>query len=263
MINLLDPFFNIIELLSTFVDSNYIKDFLFRITESIFSIGVSTIKNFFFHLTGSIFSIGVPTIKDLFFYLTVSTVGDIRLIWETRTGISIAELVHSTDVTPKLTEKVKEKRVDEELPVVDITYTTETTLALNNRRTVLLLDVLDSTGTNLKNLYPGVTIRQMPCTFHGQPWVGLKFTGSSIDTQGNRNSELFKQTTYTNPPVQYIGCWVPRPNRSLTQNTIFLSAASAPLISAEGLFLQKDNSLIYFICYPKKIRYRILGAVSS
>lgn len=159
-------------------------------------------------------------------------------LWHLTTRIPIEDLLNSRDVTPihslRGKEKQKAERDNRERPVVDFAYTVIRS-GPNNNRQVLIIDVLDSTGNKLKALYPRPSIIRMPCTFNGQPWQGLRFSNSGIDRPSNQ-SEQFVERTYTDSPIQYTGCWVPRPNmtNSSTQNTTMLSAGSPLLHSSDG-----------------------------
>ena len=160
------------------------------------------------------------------------------------TRIGIPDLLNDRDITPKLSTKGKEKENNPENLTVDLSYTISTSPSNVSYR--LVIDVLDSAGNNLKALYPRPSIAKTPCTFNGQAWVGLKFSGSSFQSQHNSSSELFKETSYTysNLALPHMGCWAPRPNvtNTSTQNTRVLSAASAAVYSADGrnVFVRKQ-----------------------
>ena len=192
----------------------------------------------FFHLMEPISPIVYNiSIQDLFLPGLILGCGVyiFMLSWRiyTTPRIAIPDLVNSRDVTPAYSLEGKEKRKRPRPRVVDLTYVMS--ISGNNIRYHLLIDVLDSTGSNLKALYPRPSILQTACTFNGLPWVGLKFESSAIDRPSN-NSQLFKETNYTSLATQHTGCWVPRPNmtNTSTQNTTILSAASAIIHSADG-----------------------------
>lgn len=219
---------------------------LFHLNESIFSF-----------VNESIFSlVNVEMLSSIVNSISISTIVDsisnqdlylpsLNLAWgvdyiatsfslASQSNIGINDLLNNRDITPQHSVKGKEKMKEHPRPFVDFSYVTITS-APGNVRYVLLIDVLDMTGNNLKALYPRNSIKKTPCTFNGQAWVGLKFINSSIDMPSN-TSELFKETTYTNLPVQYTGCWVPRPVVTLpsTLNTIMLSAGNPLIVSNDG-----------------------------
>ena len=144
--------------------------------------------------------------------------------------MDIWNLLNATDVTPKYSLEGKRERDRQQRPTVDISYVL---LIRNNVQYHLLIDVLDKTGINVKSIYPRTT--HISCTYNGQEWTGLMFSGSAFARLSSSGSEQFKEITYTDQGTSHLGCWVPSPRKDLeaVENTNILSAARA-LVYAAG-----------------------------